>query len=124
MVQAFSVTQPRQKELVATWVILPILSTTVVALRLFAKRKTRVRYGWAEWWILASAVSGHPETRLRGHPLELFSDLKIRQLLTILFFIFLLLSKSPNNTHVSTPGRRLTSSVQISASLRRHRRVW
>ncbi|RGP81841.1 hypothetical protein FLONG3_38 [Fusarium longipes] len=56
MVQAFPIYLPRQRELVATWVILPLLSTITVGLRFYAKTKTRSVYGWTDWMIIASAL--------------------------------------------------------------------
>ncbi|KAF5671668.1 integral membrane protein PTH11 [Fusarium heterosporum] len=55
MAQAFPIYLPRQRALIATWVILPMLSTITVALRFYAKTKTRGVYGWTDWMIIASA---------------------------------------------------------------------
>ncbi|KAI1042037.1 hypothetical protein LB505_012165 [Fusarium chuoi] len=55
MVQAFPIYLPRQRELIATWVILPMLSNVTVGLRFYAKSKTRGVYGWTDWMIIASA---------------------------------------------------------------------
>ncbi|KAF4438751.1 integral membrane PTH11 [Fusarium acutatum] len=55
MVQAFPIYLPRQRELIATWVILPMLSNITVGLRFYAKSKTRGVYGWTDWMIIASA---------------------------------------------------------------------
>jgi hypothetical protein len=57
MAQAFPIYLPRQRELIATWVILPTLSTIAVGLRFYAKTKTRAAYGWTDWMIIASLVS-------------------------------------------------------------------
>jgi hypothetical protein len=57
MAQAFPIYLPRQRELIAAWVILPMLSTIIVGLRFFAKTKTRALYGWTDWMIIVSAVS-------------------------------------------------------------------
>jgi hypothetical protein len=57
MVQPFPIYLPRQRELIATWVILPMLSNFIVGLRFYAKTKTRGVYGWSDWMIIASAVS-------------------------------------------------------------------
>ncbi|KAF5239995.1 hypothetical protein FAUST_4579 [Fusarium austroamericanum] len=54
MVQAFPIYLPRQRELLATWIILPMLSTITVGLRFYAKTKTRAAYGWTDWMILLS----------------------------------------------------------------------
>ncbi|KAH7014087.1 uncharacterized protein B0I36DRAFT_397390 [Microdochium trichocladiopsis] len=56
MVQAFPIYLPRQRELVATWIILPLLSTFVVGLRFYAKSKARGLYGWSDWMIIVSAI--------------------------------------------------------------------
>ncbi|KAK0384456.1 hypothetical protein NLU13_8542 [Sarocladium strictum] len=55
MVQPFPIYLPRQRELVATWVILPSLSTIAVGLRFYAKAKTRGVYGWNDWMLIVSA---------------------------------------------------------------------
>ncbi|KAG5659904.1 hypothetical protein KAF25_003426 [Fusarium avenaceum] len=55
MAQAFPIHLPRQRELIAAWVILPMLSTIIVGLRFFAKTKTRGLYGWTDWMIIISA---------------------------------------------------------------------
>jgi hypothetical protein len=57
MAKAFPIYLPRQRELIAAWVILPMLSTIIVGLRFFAKTKTRGLYGWTDWMIIVSAVS-------------------------------------------------------------------
>ena len=57
MVEAFPVYLPRQRQLIAAWVILPMLSTIIVGLRFYAKTKTRGLIGWSDWMIIASAVS-------------------------------------------------------------------
>ncbi|KAH7316986.1 hypothetical protein B0I35DRAFT_512804 [Stachybotrys elegans] len=55
MVEAFPIYLPRQRQLVATWIILPLLSTIVVGLRFYAKKKIRGIYGWSDWMIIISA---------------------------------------------------------------------
>ncbi|QPC71340.1 hypothetical protein HYE68_002092 [Fusarium pseudograminearum] len=72
MVQAFPIYLSRQRELLATWIILPMLSTITVGLRLYAKTKTRAAYGWTDWMILVSLF---------------FTDL---------FFVLLILSPTAN----------------------------
>ncbi|KAL7762771.1 hypothetical protein ACKLNR_009306 [Fusarium oxysporum f. sp. zingiberi] len=86
MVQAFPIYLPRQRELIATWVILPMLSNITVGLRFYAKSKTRGVYGWTDWMIIASAF---------------FTDL---------FFVFLLLMLIYGG--IGIPGYPYTSTTE------------
>ncbi|KXJ85307.1 hypothetical protein Micbo1qcDRAFT_223454 [Microdochium bolleyi] len=55
MVQPFPVYLPRQRELIATWIILPVMSTMVVGLRFYLKIKGKGLYSWTDWMVVVSA---------------------------------------------------------------------
>ena len=82
MVQPFPIYLPRQRELIAVWVILPMLSNFIVGLRFYAKTKTRGAYGWSDWMIIASAVSFSAVHDARVLTLGSFSRI------SFLFFLF------------------------------------
>ncbi|RBR23797.1 uncharacterized protein FIESC28_03413 [Fusarium coffeatum] len=86
MVQPFPIYLPRQRELIAVWVVLPMLSNFIVGLRFYAKTKTRGAYGWSDWMIIASAF---------------FTDL---------FFVFLILMLIYGG--IGIPGYPYTSTTE------------